>query len=226
MPGRFNRRRAAACRRSPRATCRRPSRCRSVEENLGPLSNDEVLAVLKDREADKQPVVSRATPSEIQVGCCSHRRRRRKCCGGLPLGGRLDCCVPWSLDLLLSANINMAGSFLSVQWAQQQRLEQHCTLAAHSMRHAALRPSAGCSTVLPFRALSLQAYTALLAQNGGSFKDREALQAFIDDVKVCWVLACMHAWAAHILSCRLAFGSHGAAACASHVFLASFSILQ
>lgn len=40
----------------------------SVEENLGLLSNDEVLAVLKDREADKQPVISRATPSEIQVG--------------------------------------------------------------------------------------------------------------------------------------------------------------
>lgn len=42
--------------------------CCSVEENLGLLSNDEVLAVLKDREADKQPVISRATPSEIQVG--------------------------------------------------------------------------------------------------------------------------------------------------------------
>jgi hypothetical protein len=26
-----------------------------------------VLAVLKDREADKQPVISRATPSEIQA---------------------------------------------------------------------------------------------------------------------------------------------------------------
>lgn len=64
-----------------------------VEENLGLLSNDEVLAVLKDREADKQPVVSRATPSEIQ------------------------------------------------------------------------------------------AYTALLAQNGGSYKEREELQAFIDAVK-------------------------------------------
>lgn len=38
-----------------------------VEENLGLLSNDEVLAVLKDREADKQPVISRATPSEIQA---------------------------------------------------------------------------------------------------------------------------------------------------------------
>lgn len=38
-----------------------------MEENLGLLSNDEVLAVLKDREADKQPVISRATPSEIQV---------------------------------------------------------------------------------------------------------------------------------------------------------------
>jgi hypothetical protein len=64
-----------------------------VEENLGLLSNDEVLAVLKDREADKQPVVSRATPSEIQ------------------------------------------------------------------------------------------AYTALLDHSSGSFKDREALQAFIDGVK-------------------------------------------
>ena len=38
-----------------------------MEENLGLLSNDEVLAVLKDREADKQPVVSRAAPSEIQA---------------------------------------------------------------------------------------------------------------------------------------------------------------
>ncbi|PSC75678.1 P-loop nucleoside triphosphate hydrolase superfamily [Micractinium conductrix] len=38
-----------------------------VEENIGLLSNDEVLAVLKDREADKQPVISRATPSEIQA---------------------------------------------------------------------------------------------------------------------------------------------------------------
>lgn len=34
---------------------------------MGLLSNDEVLAVLKDREADKQPVVSRAAPSEIQA---------------------------------------------------------------------------------------------------------------------------------------------------------------
>ncbi len=48
---------------------------RSVEENLGLLSNDEVLAVLKDREADKQPVISRATPSEIQVGSSLYRRR-------------------------------------------------------------------------------------------------------------------------------------------------------
>ena len=46
-----------------------PPACRVVE-NLGLLSNDEVLAVLKDREADKQPVISRATTSEIQVRSC------------------------------------------------------------------------------------------------------------------------------------------------------------
>lgn len=60
---------APACRRSPMRRSPRLPAARSVEENLGLLSNDEVLAVLKDREADKQPVVSRATPSEIQVGC-------------------------------------------------------------------------------------------------------------------------------------------------------------
>lgn len=64
------------------------------------------------------------------------------------------------------------------------------------------RPAAQ-AVLHPSRPLSLQAYTALLAQNGGSFKDREALQAFIDDVKVRWVLACVHAWAAlPFLTCR------------------------
>lgn len=38
------------------------------------------------------------------------------------------------------------------------------------------------TSVAPY--FSPQAYTALLAQSGGSFKDREALQAFIDGVKV------------------------------------------
>lgn len=38
-----------------------------IEENAGLLSNNEVLAVLKDREADQQAVVSRALPSEIEV---------------------------------------------------------------------------------------------------------------------------------------------------------------
>ena len=33
----------------------------------GTLTNSEVLAVLQDREADKEPVVSKAKPSEIQV---------------------------------------------------------------------------------------------------------------------------------------------------------------
>ena len=55
---------AASCRSNRRRPL--PPSC-SVEGNIGLLSNDEVLAVLKDREADKQPVISRATPSEIQV---------------------------------------------------------------------------------------------------------------------------------------------------------------
>ena len=69
--GRFNRRRLPPLAHAPPPPSLPFAR---VEENLGLLSNDEVLAVLKDREADKQPVVSRATPSEIQVGrllCCA-----------------------------------------------------------------------------------------------------------------------------------------------------------
>eukprot|EP00887_Chlorella_sp_A99_P005685 scaffold1.g5685.t1 len=42
-------------------------RCCSLEENGGLLSNNEVLAVLKAREADKHPSVSKALPSEIKV---------------------------------------------------------------------------------------------------------------------------------------------------------------
>ena len=44
-----------------------PAYC-SIEENVGLLSNNEVLAVLKDREADRHPSVSKALPSEIKVG--------------------------------------------------------------------------------------------------------------------------------------------------------------
>jgi hypothetical protein len=41
-----------------------------LEENAGELTNSEVLEVLKDREADRQPVISKARPSEIQVVHC------------------------------------------------------------------------------------------------------------------------------------------------------------
>ena len=45
----------------------------SVQGDAGLLTNSEVLTVLKGREADKQPVVSKALPSEIEVrflGAC------------------------------------------------------------------------------------------------------------------------------------------------------------
>lgn len=44
--------------------------CR-IEHNGGLLSNVEVLHVLRDREADKQAVISKALPSEIKVKAMS-----------------------------------------------------------------------------------------------------------------------------------------------------------
>ena len=53
--------------RSLYRACPAGARPRSLEENGGPLSNPEVLHVLKNREADKQPVLSKALPSEIKA---------------------------------------------------------------------------------------------------------------------------------------------------------------
>lgn len=66
--------------------------------------------MLKDREADKQPVVSRATPSEIQVGCCSHRQRRRKLPPGL--GSCWDPCAMVAGPLAISTHISMAEALV------------------------------------------------------------------------------------------------------------------
>lgn len=60
--------------------CMHPGKCRlltgifrsnllcRIQEEGGLLTNSEVIQVLKDREADKQAVVSKALPSEIKVG--------------------------------------------------------------------------------------------------------------------------------------------------------------
>ena len=44
------------------------SNCCRLQDNAGLLTNAEVLSVLRDREADQEPVVSKALPSEHKVG--------------------------------------------------------------------------------------------------------------------------------------------------------------
>lgn len=51
-----------------------------MEANGGLLSNNEVLAVLKDREADKPASVSKALPSEIKVSRGPARAAVAGCC--------------------------------------------------------------------------------------------------------------------------------------------------
>ena len=43
------------------------SNCCRLQDNAGLLTNSEVLTVLRDREADQEPVVSKAQPSEHKV---------------------------------------------------------------------------------------------------------------------------------------------------------------
>lgn len=49
---------------------------RSIEKGEGLLTNSEVIAVLADHEADKQPLVSKAKPSEIVVRAPREPSRR------------------------------------------------------------------------------------------------------------------------------------------------------